>query len=112
MRRRTFLANLGAVAALPVAARAQQAARMPRLGVLLYSKPPEDAQARALQEGLRELGYIDGRNISIEYRFAEGRPERLPDLAADLVRLKPDVLFPVGGGCAVRPQRQEHRSQS
>jgi putative ABC transport system substrate-binding protein len=73
---------------------------MPRLGVLLYSTPQEDAQARALQEGLRELGYIDGRNISIEYRFAEGRPERLPDLAADLVRLKPDVLFPMGGDVA------------
>ncbi len=53
-----------------------------------------------LQQSLRDLGYIDGRNISIEYRFAEGNAERLPDLAADLVRLKPDVLFPIGGDVA------------
>jgi putative ABC transport system substrate-binding protein len=73
---------------------------MPRLGVLLYSTPQEDPQAKALQQGLRDLGYIDGQNISIEYRFAEGKAERLPDLAADLVRLKPDVLFPIGGDVA------------
>jgi len=100
MRRRTFIAILGAAAAWPVAARAQKTARMPRLGVLLYSAPQDDPQARALQEGLRDLGYIDGQNISIEYRFAEGKVERLPDLAADLVRLKPDVLFPIGGDVA------------
>jgi putative ABC transport system substrate-binding protein len=68
--------------------------------VLLYSTRQEDPQAKALQEGLRDLGYIDGQNISIEYRFAEGKAERLPDLAADLVRLKPDVLFPIGGDVA------------
>jgi putative ABC transport system substrate-binding protein len=73
---------------------------MPRLGVLLYSTPQEDPQAKSLQQGLRDLGYIDGQNISIEYRFAEGNAERLPDLAADLVRLKPDVLFPIGGDVA------------
>jgi putative ABC transport system substrate-binding protein len=53
-----------------------------------------------LQHGLRDHGYIDGQNISIEYRFAEGKAERLPDLAADLVRLKPDVLFVIGGDVA------------
>ncbi len=100
MRRRTFIAILGAAAAWPVAARAQKTARMPRLGVLLYSTPQDDPQARALQDGLRDLGYIDGQNISIEYRFAEGKVERLPDLAADLVRLKPDLLFPIGGDVA------------
>ncbi len=100
MRRRTFIAVLGAVAAWPVATRAQQAARIPRLGVLLYSTPQDDPQARTLQQGLRDHGYIDGQNISIEYRFAEGRAERLPDLAADLVRLKPDGLFVIGGDVA------------
>jgi putative tryptophan/tyrosine transport system substrate-binding protein len=100
MRRRTFIAILGAAAAWPVAARAQKTARMPRLGVLLYSTPQDDPQARALQDGLRDLGYIDGQNVSIEYRFAEGKVERLPDLAADLVRLKPDLLFPIGGDVA------------
>jgi len=100
MQRRTFIAILGGAAAWPVSARAQKTARMPRLGVLLYSTPQDDPQARALEEGLRDLGYIDGQNISIEYRFAEGKVERLPDLAADLVRLKPDVLFPLGGDVA------------
>lgn len=100
MQRRTFIAILGGAAAWPVSARAQKTARMPRLGVLLYSTPQDDPQTRALEEGLRDLGYIDGQNISIEYRFAEGKVERLPDLAADLVRLKPDVLFPLGGDVA------------
>jgi putative tryptophan/tyrosine transport system substrate-binding protein len=100
MQRREFMAIIGGAAAVwPLVARAQPA-RVPRLGVLLYSTPQEDAQGKALQEGLRELGYVDGKNISIEYRFAEGKPERLADLAADLVRLKPDVLFPVGGDVA------------
>ena len=73
---------------------------MPRLGVLLYSTPQQDPQGSALRQGLSDHGYTDGQNISIEYRFAEGKVERLPDLAADLVRLKPDVLFPIGGDVA------------
>ena len=101
MRRREFITLFGSAAVWPFAARAQQSARMPRLGVLLYSTPQEDPQAKSLQQGLRDLGYIDGQNISIEYRFAEGNAERLPDLAADLVRLKPDVLFPIGGDVAL-----------
>jgi putative tryptophan/tyrosine transport system substrate-binding protein len=100
MRRREFITLFGSAAVWPFAARAQQSARMPRLGVLLYSTPQEDPQAKSLQQGLRDLGYIDGQNISIEYRYAEGNAERLPDLAADLVRLKPDVLFPIGGDVA------------
>lgn len=100
MRRREFITLFGSAAVWPFAARAQQSARMPRLGVLLYSTPQEDPQAKSLQQGLRDLGYIDGQNISIEYRFAEANAERLPDLAADLVRLKPDVLFPIGGDVA------------
>ena len=95
MRRRTFIAVLGVAAAWPVAASA-----LPRLGVLLYSTPQDDPQARMLQQGLRDHGYIDGQNISIDYRFAEGKAERLPDLAADLVRLKPDGLFVIGGDVA------------
>ena len=99
MQRREFIALVGgAAAAWPHRAAAQNVGRNIRhLGVLLYSSPKEDPQTKALQDGLRDLGYIDGQNISIEYRFAEGRPERLSALAADLVRLKPDVLFPIGG---------------
>jgi putative ABC transport system substrate-binding protein len=99
MRRREFLAIVGgATLARPHFARAQQQARsMRRLGILLYSSPQEDPQVKVLQESLRELGYIEGHNISIEYRFAERKPERLPALASELVGLKPDVLFPLGG---------------
>jgi ABC-type uncharacterized transport system substrate-binding protein len=99
MRRREFFAIVGgATLAWPRFARAQQQARsMRRLGILLYSSPQEDPQVKVLQESLRELGYIDGHNISIEYRFAERKPERLPALASELVGLKPDVLFPLGG---------------
>jgi putative tryptophan/tyrosine transport system substrate-binding protein len=99
MQRREFIALVGgAAAAWPHRAAAQNIGKNIRhLGVLLYSSPKEDPQIKVLQDGLRDLGYIDGQNISIEYRFAEGRPERLSALAADLVRLKPDVLFPIGG---------------
>ncbi len=99
MRRRELLSLLigGAAAAWPLAARAQQAARLPRLGVLLLSTPQADPQMETARRALRDLGYVEGQNLAIEYRYAEGRPERLPDLAADLVRLKPDVLFVLGG---------------
>ena len=98
MRRREFLSLLGgAAAAWPLAARAQQAARVPRLGVLLLSTPQADPQMETARRALRDLGYVEGQNLAIEYRYAEGRPERLPDLAADLVRMKPDVVFSLGG---------------
>ena len=102
MQRREFFAIVGgATLVWPRLAGAQQQAKsMRRLGMLLYSSPQEDPQVKVLQESLRELGYIDGHNISIEYRFAEGKPERLPALASELVGLKPDVLFPIGGDVA------------
>jgi putative tryptophan/tyrosine transport system substrate-binding protein len=53
--------------------------------------------SRAAHRALRDLGYVEGHNLAVEYRYAEGRPERLPDLAADLARSKPDVLFALGG---------------
>jgi putative tryptophan/tyrosine transport system substrate-binding protein len=100
MRRREFIALLGGAAvALPLAARAQQAAGA-RLGVLLYSNPTADPQMSAVLRGLGDLGYVEGRNINIAYRYAEGNAERLPDLAADLVRLKPDVILAIGGDVA------------
>jgi ABC-type uncharacterized transport system substrate-binding protein len=98
MRRRELLSLLaGAAAAWPLAARAQQAARLSRLGVLLLSTPQADPQMETARRALRDLGYVEGQNLAIEYRYAEGRPERLPDLAADLVRMKPDVVFSLGG---------------
>ena len=58
------------------------------------------------------MGYVDGKTIAIEYRFAEGNPERLSDLAAQLVQLKPDVIFAFGGDVVPFAKRQPHRSRS
>ena len=77
--------------AAPLGARAQEAGRLARIGVLFGGSPP-DPFVEAFKQGLRELGYVEGRHVSIEYRFAEGRSDRLPDLAAELVRLKVDVI--------------------
>jgi putative ABC transport system substrate-binding protein len=99
MRRREFLAGVAALVSIsrPFRAHAQQAARRPRVGILIYSTPDRDPNTRAFLEGLHQLGYVDGQNITIEYRYAQGRPERLPELAADMVRSKPDVIFALGG---------------
>ena len=97
MKRREFITLLGGAAAWPLAARAQQAPKTSRLGVLLFSTPQADPQMETARRALRDLGYVEGQNLAIEYRSAEGQPERLPDLAADLVRMKPDVLFALGG---------------
>jgi ABC-type uncharacterized transport system substrate-binding protein len=99
--RRAFLA-VGFLIA-PLAAAAQPAGRSPRIGILRPGSPP-DPLLDAFRHGLRELGYDEGRNISIEYRWAEGRDERLPELAADLVRLKVDVI--VAGAGAVEAAMQ------
>jgi putative ABC transport system substrate-binding protein len=88
---------LGGATAWPLAARAQQSVKVSRLGVLLLSTPQADPQMETARRALHDLGYVEGHNLSIEYRYAGGRPERLPDLAADLVRTKPDVLFALGG---------------
>ena len=100
MRRREFITLLGGAAAWPLAARAQQAARTTRLGVLLYSTPQAESQVERVRSGLRELGYMEGRNLVISYSSAEGKPERLPDLAAALVRESPDLLLALGGDVA------------
>src|SRR5262245_62134172 len=75
---------------VPVVGEAQEAGKTPRIGVM--SSSPSDPFVEAFRGGLRELGYVEGRNITVEYRWAEGRFERLPAFAADLVRLKVDVI--------------------
>jgi len=94
------MAFAGGVAASPMIwplnARAQQRARLKRLGILLLTKE-EQALFDPLFRGLEALGYIDGKTIAIEYRDAEGKFERLPELANELVRLNPDVIFSFSG---------------
>jgi putative ABC transport system substrate-binding protein len=92
--RRAFCSML---LALPFSARAQQPARIPRIGILAApSASFFSARVEAFRQRLRELGYVEGKNILIEYRYAEGKLERLPDLAAELVRLKVDVIVTAG----------------
>src|SRR4249920_1956677 len=88
--------------ALGVIAEAQQAKKVPRIGYLSPLDAATDSnRAEAIRLALRERGYIEGQNIAIEYRYAEGKLERFPELAAELVRLKVDVIV-VAGERAVR----------
>ena len=79
---------------LGVTAEAQQAKKVPQIGYLGLLEIPE--RDKAFRQGLRELGYVEGKNISVEYRFAERRVERLADFAAELVKLKADVIIATG----------------
>ena len=101
MQRRYVLSLLGgAAASWPFSAHGQQRPKVPRLGVLLFSTPQADPQMAAVHSSLRELGYVEGQNIILVYRYAEGKYERLADLAADLVSEKPDLLLALGGDVA------------
>jgi putative tryptophan/tyrosine transport system substrate-binding protein len=98
--RRRFIAALGATAlTTPVRALAQGRSKIPRIGILLFNSPQID-RVSALIEGMQERGYVDGKTIALEYRNAEGQSERLPALAAELVQLKPDLIFAFGGDVA------------
>jgi len=96
VKRREFITLLGGAAAWPLAARAQQSDRARRIGVLmLFAEGDQEVKAwlTAFQEGLQQLGWAQGRNVSIDYRWAESDQARLPTYAAELVRMAPDVLF-------------------
>jgi putative ABC transport system substrate-binding protein len=106
MRRRAFITLLGCAAVWPLAARAQQAARLPTIGFLGASTPAAWAPwLAAFVQRLRELGWIEGRTVAIEIRWAEGRSERFAEIAAELVRLKVDVI--VTSGAAAPAAKQE-----
>src|SRR5216683_4070078 len=93
-RRDSVLALLAlGVAAAPLAAGAQpRAGKLSRIGVLMNLYPPDADPPRALRQGLRDLGYVEGQNLVIDWRYQLGQADRLPTLAAELVRLKPDVI--------------------
>jgi putative tryptophan/tyrosine transport system substrate-binding protein len=94
MIRREFITLLGGAAAWPLAARAQQPGKLPTIGFLGANAPTAQMQwTAAFVQRLRELGWSDGRNLAIEYRWAEGRTERFTEIAAEFVRLKVDVIF-------------------
>jgi putative ABC transport system substrate-binding protein len=91
IHRRAFLGTLGLLAA-PLVAEAQPAAKAARIGMLTLAVGPSSPMAEAFRQGLREHGYVEGQHVTFEYRYAEGRAERLPALAAELVRRKVDVI--------------------
>jgi len=102
VQRRTFITLLGGAAAWPLVARAQQPGKVPIIGFLGASTPSAASQRiAAFVQRLRELGWIDGRTVTIEYRWGEGRSERFTELAAEFVRLKVDVIVTEGPASVV-----------
>jgi putative ABC transport system substrate-binding protein len=106
VKRREFITLLGGAAAWPLAARGQQAERVRRIG-FLTSVSENDAQTRlaAFRQGLRELGWTEGHNIRIDYRFGDGYSTRVTQLARELIELQPDVILSQGSA-AVAALRQ------
>jgi putative tryptophan/tyrosine transport system substrate-binding protein len=109
--RRSFIAGTLGLLTVPFAAGAQRSGQVPWIGYLGNGNPttPASPQLEAFRQGLRELGYIEGQTVTIEYRWAEGNVDRLPALAAELVRLKVDVIV-LSGTPASRAAQQATRS--
>ena len=106
MERRTLLGALaGGLLAAPVVAEAQPAAKIARIGFLALNMAANPHLVEAFLQGLRDLGYVEGRNVVIEYRDAAGKPERLPALAAELLALKVDVILAAGEPHALAAKR-------
>lgn len=93
MRRREFMTLVGGVVVWPLAARAQKSSKLMRVGILSTANPRSTSFFQAFELRLRDLGYIEGQNIAFEYRNAGGEVDRLPELAAELVHLDPDVIL-------------------
>ena len=102
-RKITILALCAMLFALCLPAEAQQPKKVPRIGYLsAFDAATESARSEAIRLALRERGYIEGQNIAIEYRYAEGKLDRFPELAAELVRLKVDIIVVAGGDRSIR----------
>jgi putative tryptophan/tyrosine transport system substrate-binding protein len=94
-------------------AQAQQPKKVPKIGYLSTTDPAtESIRSEPFRAALRELGYVEGQNITIEYRYGEGRGERAPGLAAELVRLKVDIIVTGGTGGSGRPRMRPRRFPS
>src|SRR5712691_6679841 len=104
--RRIFIGTLAGVLAAPLAVEAQQVAKVPRIGYLAPGLSANPSMHEAFRQGLRDLGYVEGRDVAIEYRDAEGKDDRLPALAAELVALKVDVIVTNGGTLAALAAQQ------
>ena len=112
MRRRDFIAAFGGAAAWPLSARAQQTAgRRPLIGLLSpISRVTAARNVDGLRKGLRDLGYVEGRNIAVEYRYSDGVPSNFPELAAQLVALNPDVILVGSSSGILATYRDANRS--
>jgi len=111
VRRRDFITLLGGAAAWPLAARAQQAERIRRIGLLLTGAaddPESLARVGAFLQGLQQLGWTDGRNVRLEYRWGSADAERIRKSAAELVALAPDVIL-VSGNSGMAPLHRATR---
>jgi putative ABC transport system substrate-binding protein len=105
--RRDFAAAVGCAAAWPIAARGQQAGKLPTIGFLGGgSATSQRTWAAAFARRLRELGWIEDRTVAIEYRWAEGRPERYTEIVAEFIRLKVDVILAAGSEAALAAKRE------
>ncbi len=106
MKKATALSILVAAMVFAVAVLAQaQPAKIPRVGVLIYSTPENDPNVAAFRQNMRDLGYLEGKNVSMEYRFAGGKPERIEEVAVELARLNPDVILAIGGDVVPAAQK-------
>src|SRR5262245_10103847 len=101
VKRREFITLLGGVAAWPLAARAQQPAKTPRVGYIRAGTPNNDQVREEFVRGMRDLGYVEGRNITYEFRYYGDDVESIPSLIDDLLRAKVDVIV-AGGAPAIR----------
>ena len=102
MSRRGFITLVGGAAVWPLAVRAQQPRKLPTIGFFSPNRASAQSEwTEAFVQRLRELDWMEGRSVSIEYRWAEGRTERLAEIAAELVRLKVDVIVTQGGGAVL-----------
>jgi putative tryptophan/tyrosine transport system substrate-binding protein len=105
MKRREFITLVGGAVSWPLAARAQQAKKIPRIG-MLWPNPP--ATFDFMRQGLKDFGYVEGQNLAFEFRWAEGKLDQLPELVADLVRLKVDVIVTLAPQATLAAKQATH----